>query len=72
MSKNPVGLSQCVDEQREVTILAHVRGYFAVPRRTTLNEISRELGISSKEAHVRLSRCLEQLLEQEVHETDTQ
>jgi predicted DNA binding protein len=48
--------------QREAIMLAHSRGYFSVPRETTLSELAAELGISHQAASGRLRRGLESLV----------
>jgi hypothetical protein len=48
--------------QREAITLAYSRGYFSVPRETTLSELAAELGISHQAASGRLRRGLESLV----------
>lgn len=51
-------LAECEPEHLEVVVVAYERGYFSTPRETTLGEIGAELGISSREARVRLRNGL--------------
>lgn len=51
------------ESQRELLLLALERGYFEVPRRTTLESISGELSISSQAASERLRRGLNPLVQ---------
>ncbi len=44
------------DPQREALVLAYERGYFDTPRRATLGEIGRELGITRQSLASRLRR----------------
>jgi len=50
------------DEQREALELAFERGYFDVPRRTTLTELATELGVSDTAVSQRLRRGLSTIL----------
>ncbi|WP_435195855.1 helix-turn-helix domain-containing protein [Natronomonas sp. EA1] len=51
------------DSQRETLKLAHERGYFDIPRRTTTEELGRELGISNQAVSERLRRGYARLVE---------
>jgi predicted DNA binding protein len=48
--------------QREALRLAHERGYFGIPRETTLDDIAAELGISNQATSERLRRGCGRLL----------
>lgn len=48
--------------QREAITLAYSRGYFSVPRETTLSELAAELGISHQAVSGRLRRGIESLV----------
>jgi hypothetical protein len=48
--------------QHEALVLAYGRGYFSVPRETTLSELAEELGISHQAASGRLRRGVESLV----------
>lgn len=50
------------DAQREALTLAHERGYYESPRKTTLDELADELDISRQALGSRLRRGLDQLL----------
>lgn len=52
----PGGGVDLTDSQREALSLAIERGYFDVPRETTLSELAAELGISTQAASERLRR----------------
>lgn len=60
---NPYGLT---DPQRNALERAVEMGYFAVPRRTTLEEIADEIGVSTQAVSTRLRRGLENLLQNTV------
>lgn len=49
-------------EQREAVLLAHERGYFDIPRQTSLVELARELDISDQACSERLRRGLDRLV----------
>lgn len=49
-------------EQREALALAHERGYFAVPRRTSLAALGDELGIAPTSVSERLRRAQDRLI----------
>ena len=55
--------------QREIVALAVERGYFEVPRRTSMVELAAECGISDQAASERLRRGLSNLLESGVFDT---
>lgn len=50
--------------QREAVVAAFERGYFEIPRRTTLEGVADELGVSDQAVSERLRRGLETLLEE--------
>ncbi len=50
-------------EQREALAVAYQRGYFAEPRRATLEDVAREIGISPRALAGRLRRGQAKLLE---------
>ncbi|ELZ81019.1 DNA binding protein [Haloferax elongans ATCC BAA-1513] len=60
------GLTDC---QQEALRIAYERGYFEIPRRTSLEEIATELGISPSSASERLRRAQTQLVEETVAPT---
>jgi len=47
---------ELTDTQREALVLAHERGYFDSPRRTPLEEVAEELGITQQSLSSRLRR----------------
>ncbi len=49
-------------EQKEALLLAHERGYFAIPRKTSLVELATDLGISDQALSERLRRGIDRLL----------
>lgn len=51
------------DEQREALVAAFERGYFRVPRETSLSELAEQLEISPQAASGRLRRGLERMLD---------
>ncbi|EMA38061.1 helix-turn-helix domain-containing protein [Halococcus hamelinensis] len=55
--------------QREIVALAVGRGYFEVPRRTSMVELAAECGVSDQAASERLRRGLSNLLESGVFDT---
>lgn len=61
--------------QRETIELALERGYFDVPRKTTMVELAEELGISDQAVSARIRRAMKKLSEHlllpEVEQTDT-
>ena len=58
-----VGRSDLTDEQFRTVQTAHERGYYDVPRRTTLTELSDELGVSHQALSERLRRGHRRLIE---------
>ena len=54
--RNPI-LSMLTAEQREALVVAWQRGYFDIPRRTTLGELAEDLGISDTAVSERLRRA---------------
>ena len=56
------GVSQLTEAQRETLALALQRGYFAVPRETTVVELAEELGISDSAVSQRLRRGIAAIL----------
>lgn len=52
------------DRQREALRTAYERGYFEIPRRTSLESIATELGISASSVSERLRRAQTQLIEE--------
>lgn len=52
------------DAQREVLTLAYQRGFFESPRRTTMEALGTELGISQQAVSARLQRGTRSLVEQ--------
>lgn len=60
-----VGLS-LTDTQRQTLEVAYERGYFENPRKTTLEEIGDELGISRQAVSARLRRAIEHIVEDAV------
>ncbi len=61
---NDYGLS---DEQYEILVTAMEYGYFDIPRRNTLSEISNSLGISSAASSQRFRRAMKTLLEHTIY-----
>lgn len=59
-------LSPC---QRQTVALALERGYFEIPRRTTMVELAEELGISNQAVSARLRRAMERLGQQALSDT---
>jgi len=57
------------DRQREALRIAYERGYFEIPRRTSLDDIAAELDISASSASERLRRAQTQLIEETVAPT---
>jgi predicted DNA binding protein len=57
------------DSQREALRIAYERGYFAVPRKTSLEDVAAELDISASSASERLRRAQTQLIEETVATT---
>lgn len=57
------------DRQREALRIAYERGYFEIPRRTTLDSVADELGIAAASASERLRRAQTQLIEETVAPT---
>lgn len=55
-------LADLRDEERRALALAHERGYFEVPRRTTLNELAAALGQSDVETSEQLRRGIDAVL----------
>lgn len=53
---------QLTDEQREALVVALERGYFEVPRETTLVELAEHLGISDSAVSQRIRRGLTKIL----------
>jgi predicted DNA binding protein len=51
------------EAQREAIVLARERGYFAIPRETTLEELARELDISHQAMSGRIRRGLRTLVD---------
>jgi predicted DNA binding protein len=51
------------DDQREMLLLAHERGYFEVPQGATVTDLSEELGISPQAGSKRLRRALEDVVD---------
>lgn len=51
------------DPQREILLLATERGYFEVPRESSLADLAEELDVSSQAASERLRRGLDSLVE---------
>jgi len=49
--------------QREALVTAVVKGYFAIPRETTMEEIADTLGISTQSASERIRRGIEEFVE---------
>lgn len=49
-------------EQREALLLAHQRGFFDVPRKTSLVDIATELGISDQACSERIRRGMDRLV----------
>ena len=47
---------ELTDTQREALVLAHERGYFDSPRRTSLEEVAEELGTTQQSLSSRLRR----------------
>ena len=62
-------LSPC---QRETIALALERGYFDVPRRTTLVQLAEELSISDQAVSARIRRGIKQLAQRELSTSSTQ
>jgi predicted DNA binding protein len=62
----PSGSSRLTPEQRSTLQVAHDRGFFEVPRRTTLSELAEEFDISKQAVSQRLRRGLNNVL----YETD--
>lgn len=56
------GRAQLTDRQSEILRLAHERGYFNVPRETTISELATELDISPQAASKLLRRGLDSAL----------
>jgi hypothetical protein len=59
-------LDRLTDAQYETLCTALRTGYFSVPRRTTLQELAEELGVSDTAASKRIRRGLEALLAEEL------
>lgn len=57
------------DRQREALRIAYERGYFAIPRRTSLEDVAAELDISPSSVSERLRRAQTQLIEETVATT---
>lgn len=53
--------------QREVLIRAHERGYFNQPRNVTLEQLAKEMEVSSSALGRRMRRALDTLIDQTVH-----
>ncbi|WP_247731027.1 helix-turn-helix domain-containing protein [Halovivax limisalsi] len=54
------------DEQREALRIAYERGYFEIPRRTSLEGLADELGITASSVSERLRRAQTQLVQETV------
>lgn len=57
------------DRQREALRTAYERGYFEIPRKTSLEALATELGISASSVSERLRRAQTQLIEETVATT---
>jgi hypothetical protein len=57
------------DHQQEALRIAYERGYFDIPRRTTLEAVAAELGISATSVSERLRRAQTRLIEETVATT---
>ncbi|WP_396611271.1 helix-turn-helix domain-containing protein [Haloferax sp. S1W] len=57
------------DRQQEALRIAYERGYFDIPRRTSLEDIAAELGVSPSSASERLRRAQTRLVEETVAPT---
>lgn len=62
VSGGPAGRLDLTDEQYEALVLAAQRGYFEVPRATTLDELAEEMGISHQALSERLRRSFRSLV----------
>ncbi|WP_435359846.1 helix-turn-helix domain-containing protein [Haloarchaeobius sp. DFWS5] len=56
------GVEQLTHRQRQTLWLAYERGYFDIPRRTTMTELAEELDVSSQAVSERLRRALKSYL----------
>lgn len=63
-SADAIDVYGLTDTQREALLLAYERGYFDSPRRTTLQDIAEELGITRQALASRLRRGHRHLIEQ--------
>lgn len=61
--------TQLTSEQQEALVLAFEKGYFAVPRETTLNDLAETLEISDSAVSQRIRRGLTRLLTSTCRET---
>lgn len=58
------------DEQYEILVTAMEHGYFDIPRRNTLSDISNSLGISSAASSQRFRRAMKALIEHTIYPPD--
>ena len=62
MDDEPTGRIDLTEEQYEALVLAARRGYFEVPRETTLDELAEEIGVSHQALSERLRRSFQSLV----------
>ncbi len=58
-------------KQYETLVAAHERGYFTIPRETSMEELADELGVSHQALSERLRRAYRALVDTELNGTDT-